>query len=99
MSIMSKPTTRIMVSVLIALILLIALYTSVQGGLNNKVIKAEPNSAQAHAVDGLKTNLNHDRSTIAELESAVSQSDPYMQPSGRGHGGCEDEVRVNPSDL
>jgi hypothetical protein len=91
---MSKPMTRIVVSVLIALALLLAIYTSVQGG---KLLKTEANSAQAHVVNGLKTNLNHDRATAAELESAAFQADKYMQ-GGQGHGGCEDELRMDPSD-
>ena len=95
---MSKPMTRIVVSVLIALALLVAIYTSVQGGLSSKLLKSEANSAQAHVVNGLKTNLNHDRSTAAELESAAFQADKYMQPGGHGYGGCEDELRVDPSD-
>jgi hypothetical protein len=95
---MSKPMTRIVVSVLIALALLVAIYTSVQGGLSSNLLKSEANSAQAHVVNGLKTNLNHDRSTAAELESAAFQADKYMQPGGQGHGGCEDELRVDPSD-
>lgn len=94
----SKPTARIIVSVLIALVLLVALYTSVQGGLSSKILKSETNSAQAHEVNGLKTNLNHDRSTVAELESAAVEAGTY-QPGGRGHGGCEDQIRTNPNDL
>jgi hypothetical protein len=50
-------------------------------------------------VNGLKTNLNHDRSSVAELESAAFQEDSFMRPSGGGHGGCEDEMRVDPNDL
>ena len=93
---MSKPRTRVVISVLIALALLIGIYTSVQGGLSSNLLKSDVNSAQAHVVNGLKTNLNHDRSTVAELESATLQE--YVQPSGGGHGGCEHE-RVNPNDL
>ncbi len=95
---MSKPMTRVVLSALIALALLIGIYTSVHGGLSSKLLKAEGNSAQAHVVNGLQTNLNHDRSTVAELQSANSQADMYAQPSGKGHGGCEDELRTDPND-
>jgi hypothetical protein len=90
--------TRVVISALIALALLIGIYTSVQGGLSSKLLKTEANSAQTHVVNGLKTNLNHDRSSIAELESAALQADNYMQPAGKGHGGCEDELRVATDD-
>jgi len=95
---MSKPMTRVVVSALLALALLIAVYTSVQGGLSSKLLKTEVNSAQAHVVSGLKTNLNHDRSSVSELESSAMQADTYVQPAGKGHGGCEDELRTNPND-
>lgn len=95
---MSKPMTRVAVSVLIAAALLIALYTTVQGGFGSKVVKSEPNRAQAHVVSGLMTNLNHDRRSASELESMASQAELYSQNFGRGHGGCEDELRVSPDD-
>jgi len=95
---MSKPMTRVVLSALIALALLIGLYTSVQGGLSSKLLKTDLNSAQAHVVNGLQTNLNHDRSSVAELQSVSSQADMYAQPEGKGHGGCEDELRTNPDD-
>ena len=94
---MSKPMTRVVVSALIALALLIGIYTSVQGGLSSKLLKTELNSAQAHVVNGLQTNLNHDRSTVAELQSASSRADTYTQPAGKGHG-CESDLRMNPDD-
>jgi hypothetical protein len=96
---MSKPMTRVVLSALIALALLIGIYTSVQGGLNSKLLKAEGNSAQAHVVNGLQTNLNHDRSTVAELQSASSQADMYAQPGGKGHGGCNNEAKMDPNDY
>ncbi|HET9591024.1 MAG TPA: hypothetical protein VFO91_19715 [Anaerolineales bacterium] len=97
---MSKPMTRVAVSVLIAAILLIALYTTVQGGLGRDVVKSEPNRAQAHVVNGLMTNLNHDRSSVTELEMAAAQEKLYSQPLGRGEGhGCRDhDLRFDPND-
>jgi hypothetical protein len=95
---MSKPMTRVVLSAFIAIALLIGIYTSVQGGLNSKLLKADGNSAQAHVVNGLQTNLNHDRSTVAELQSASSQADMDAQPSGKGQGGCHNEARIDPND-
>ena len=95
---MSKPMTRVVVSALIALALVIGIYTSVQGGLSSKLLKNEVNSAQAHVVNGLQTNLNHDRSTVAELASARLQADSVAQPDkGQGHG-CESDLRMSPDD-
>jgi hypothetical protein len=94
---MSKPMTRVVVSALITLALLIGVYTSVQGGLSTKLLKTEGNSAQAHVVNGLQTNLNHDRSSVAELASSRMQADSFSQPSGKGHG-CESDLRINPDD-
>jgi hypothetical protein len=93
---MSKPMTRVVVSALIALALVIGIYTSVQGGLSSKLLKNEVNSAQAHVVNGLQTNLNHDRSTVAELASARLQADSVAQPD-KGHG-CESDLRMSPDD-
>jgi hypothetical protein len=70
----------------------------VQGGLSSKLLRTGANSAQAHVVNGLMTNLNHDRSTVSELESSAKQADTYLQPGGKGHGGCEDRLRTDPND-
>ena len=62
---MSKPTARIVLVSLIAVVLVAAAYLTVQGAF----AKAESAGAQAHVVSGLQTNFNHDRSTPAELEA------------------------------
>lgn len=96
---MSKPVSRVVFSVLISLAIALAIFTSVQGGLSSKVLKTEANRAQAHVVNGLMTNLNHDRRSASELESMAAQAELYSQNSGRGHGGgCEDELRFDPND-
>jgi len=51
---------------------------------------------QAHVVNGLQTNFNHDRSNVSELESLKMQSESQFQ-SGKGHG-CESEAQVSPQD-
>lgn len=91
---MSRPIARVALFTLVGVVLIAAAYMTVQGAF----AKAESAGVQAHAVSGLQTNFNHDRSTVAELESLQKQagSDSLYQ-SGHGHG-CEDEVRVSPDD-
>jgi hypothetical protein len=93
---MSKPIARVTVFVLISLVLIAATSFSVRGWLSGA---NESAGVQAHTVDGLQTNLNHDRSTLSELESLQLQSDAQSQPDkGTGHG-CESEAQTNPSDF
>ncbi|HSL46187.1 MAG TPA: hypothetical protein VK897_22320 [Anaerolineales bacterium] len=92
---MSRPIARVTIFVLISLVLIAATSASVRGWLGGS---SEVTGAQAHIVSGLKTNLNHDRSTVAELESLQMQggSPSYDQP-GKGHG-CESEAHPVPLD-
>jgi len=93
---MSRPVARVAFSVLIAFAVVLAIYTSVQG-LSSK---DAPNSAQVHTVNGIQTNLNHLRSSSAELElqGAEMQSGNDLQ-SGKGSGhGCESEQNSVPID-
>jgi hypothetical protein len=89
---MSRPIARVALFTLVSLILVAAAYMTVQGVF----AKAESAGVQAHTVSGLQTNLNHDRSTVAELESLQVQSQSLDQP-GKGHG-CESEARNSPID-
>ena len=94
---MSKPIARVVLVSLISLALIAATYMTVQGAF----AKAETKSvgAQSHAVSGLQTNFNHDRSTVSELEALKMQSAPSSQPgSGRHGGGCESERQTSPID-
>jgi hypothetical protein len=79
---------------MISLALIAATYMTVQGVVG----KAESAGVQAHEVSGLKTNLNHDRSTVSELESFQLQSAPSSQPGGHDAGGCESEQHAVPLD-
>jgi hypothetical protein len=88
---MSKPIARVTLAILISLVLIAATYMTVQGALP----KIGGNSAQVHVVDGLQTNLNHYRSSAAEVQSLQS-TQSFDQP-GQGHG-CESEARVSPDD-
>ena len=89
---MTKPTTRVVLVSLIAIVLVAATYLTVQGAF----AKTESAVAQAHAVSGLQTNFNHDRSTVAELEALQAQQNFSELKSG-GHG-CEGEMRTSPLD-
>jgi hypothetical protein len=93
---MSKPIARVVLVTLISLALIAATYMTVQGAVG----KAESAGVQAHEVSGLKTNLNHDRSTVSELEAFQLQSVPSSQPGAGRHqgGGCEDEMHAVPLD-
>ena len=92
---MSKPIARITFVVLISLVLIAATSASVRGWLGGT---SEATGAQAHIVNGLQTNFNHDRSTIPELESLQMQTDNQsLDQPGKGHG-CESEAQVVPQD-
>jgi hypothetical protein len=93
---MSKPMARVALVTLVSLALLAAVYMTVQGVF----AKSESAGAQAHVVSGLKTNLNHDRSTVSELEAFKVQSDAAQPGAGRhqGGGGCESEMHSVPLD-
>ena len=89
---MSKPTIKVAVAVLITLILIVGIYTSVQGAF----LGAGTRIGQAHVDAGLNANLSHSRSSGYEVSSFETQLDAYKQDGG-GHG-CESE-RNNPSDY
>ena len=92
---MSKPIARVALVALVSLALIAATYMTVQGVF----AKTETAGAQAHLVSGLKTNLNHDRSTVSELDAFKAQSEA-SQPGAYRQGGhdCESEMQVSPLD-
>jgi hypothetical protein len=88
---MSKPIVRVTLFVLISLVLIAATSFSVRALLDDR----QAAGVQSHAVDGLRTNLNHDRSATSELESLQMQSQP-----GNGHeGGCNSESQTSSNDY
>lgn len=89
---MSRPIARVALFTLVGLVLVAAAYLTVQGVF----AKSESAGVQAHTISGLQTNLNHDRSTVAELESLQAPSQSFDQP-GKGRG-CESEARNSPID-
>ena len=84
---MSKPATRVALSVLISLGVIAGIYTSVLGASPNL-----ENRAGSHLVSGENVNLDHYRA--ANPAPAPMQSD--FQP-GKGHG-CESDLRTSPDD-
>jgi len=98
---MAKPISRVAIAVLIALAIIAVTSAAVQG-LLGRTAAAEENTAKAHVVTGVQTNLNHYRSSIYGQDYFGNQADTYTQPEsapgkGQGHG-CESEMRVDPTD-
>lgn len=87
---MSKPLIKVAFAVLITFILILALYTSVQGAW----LDAGTRVGQSHVDAGLKADLSRSRSSGAQLSSFDTQLDAYFHDGG----GCESE-HSNPSDY
>lgn len=91
---MSKPVARVLLSVLVSLAVIFAIYTTVQSASLTPGV-AEKGS---HSVSGALTNFNHDRFTAAEQQQYQSELESYQdsaQDSGRG---CESEKSTSPID-
>ena len=86
---MSKSFTKVAFAVLITFILILAIYTSVQG------LNAGTRIGQSHVDAGLSANLSHSRSSGPQMSSFDTQLDTYKQDGGHG---CESE-HSNPSDY
>ena len=93
---MSKPMVRLAFFVLVSLVVIAGTSASVRGWLGSS---SEVAAVQSHVVSGLQTNLNHDRSTVSELQTLQLQMDSQslQQQSGKGHG-CESEQHSVPLD-
>jgi hypothetical protein len=61
---MSKPVARVVFSLVIALILVVGIYTSVQGAILNSDLSSR--GAQASMNAGVKLGVQHDRSSSAQ---------------------------------
>jgi len=91
---MSKPIARVTFVVLISLVLIAVTSASARAWLGGT---SEVTGAQAHVVDGLQTNFNHDRSTVSELNALQMQGSQSLDQTGTGHS-CESEAQVVPQD-
>ena len=91
---MSRFRKRLILSVLISLGIILAVFTTVQGA--SPGVAAE--KLGTHLVSGAMVNLNHDRFTVSELEAYNAQLDAYYNSiqGGGGHGGCDSELRNSP---
>jgi hypothetical protein len=92
---MSRPVAiaRVTVFVLISLVLIAATSVGVRGWLGST-----HQATGTHAVSGLYTDFNHQRSTTAELQSLQLLNGTSAQPSGAHQGGCHSNGQVSPQD-
>jgi hypothetical protein len=86
---MSKPT-RIALAVLVSLIVIVGIFTTVQGA----TLSARPDRAGSHVVSGAQVDLNHYR----ESGAAPSISEYQAPPAQAGNGNCEHEAQTSPLD-
>ncbi|MEO5886690.1 MAG: hypothetical protein ABIQ77_03420 [Anaerolineales bacterium] len=91
---MSKPIAKVTFSVLIALALIVGIYSTVQGAFSS----AGTRSGQAHVDAGLNADLNHPRSSAPALSSFELQADSTSEVDPRNDGGCDSESKVDPND-
>lgn len=88
---MSRLNKRVILSVLISLGVILAVFTSVQGASP----EAAASKVGTHLVSGAQVNLNHDRFTSAELDAYNAQLDAYNGSKDKG-GGCERDYHSSP---
>ena len=86
---MSKPT-RIALAVLVSLVVIIGIFTTVQGA----TLSARQDRAGTHMVSGAQADLNHYR----ESSSAPAISEYQAPPAQAGNHQCENEARTSPLD-
>lgn len=91
---MSKPIAKVTFSVLIALALIIGIYTSVQGAFAS----AGTRSGQAHVDAGLNADFSHPRSSGSTLSSFDFQAGTYSEIDPRNDGGCKSDSKIDPND-
>lgn len=89
---MSRLNKRVILSVLISLGVILAVFTSVQGASP----EAAASKVGTHLVSGAQVNLNHDRFTSAELDAYNAQLDAYNDSMKDRGGGCESEFHFAP---
>lgn len=90
---MSKSVTRIVLSVLISLGVVFAIYTSVQGAS----LSSSNGQIGSHNVSGAMVNFNHGRLTVSELNTYNAQLNAFYGQSGSGHD-CNSATQSNPDD-
>ena len=88
---MSKPIAKVTFSVLIALALIVGIYSSVQGAFS-----VGTRSGQVHVDAGLNADLSHVRSSPIQGVQNLLQQGEYVD---RPHGCHSDEFTGNPDDY
>lgn len=83
---MSKPKIRIVVSVLIGLVIVLAVFASVQAASSRASLSGE----RAFTTSGLLPDTSHVRSAGQSLSSYYYDEGVYSD-NGEGHGVCEDD--------
>ena len=86
---MSKPVARVVFSVVIALILVLAIYTSVLGSSSGVGTKSAQGYIDADASLGLKQGQN----AAQQLNSFEAKG------ADQGDGGCNHDSAINPEDY
>ena len=86
---MPKPT-RIALAVLLSLVVIIGIFTTVQGA----TLSARQDRAGSHVVSGAQVDLNHYR----ESASSPTLSEYQAPPAQAGNHECEHETQTNPMD-
>ncbi|MBC7877308.1 MAG: hypothetical protein H7Y59_09085 [Anaerolineales bacterium] len=85
---MSKPIARIVFSMLIALALVVGIYTSVLGAS----LQASAKSGRAQADTNLILSVGHHRTLVQEVESFDVQSDSYDELESD----CDHDSTIDP---
>ena len=85
---MSKPITRVVISALIALVLVVGVFTSVQGAMLNAGTK----SGQSYV---LTLGLSQNRASANDHKSFGAQAGSFDQS---GHD-CQSDSAINPEDY
>jgi len=92
---MSKLTTRVLLSVLISLAILIGVFMSVQAA---SLVSSEK-SLGMYVLNGGLVNPLQPPPAPETQEEAAPQLQPFPGSNGEGRGGCESEKYIDPNDL
>lgn len=92
---MSKLTTRVILSVLISLAILIGVFMSVQAATSAPSGK----SLGMYVLNGGLVNPLQPLSAPETQEETAPKLQPFPGGGGEGRGGCESEKYIDPNDL
>ena len=92
---MSKLSTRIILSALIGLSIVVAVFVSVKAASTNVAGK----SLGMYVLSGGLVNQLQSQSASEAQEQAPPQELAPSGKEGEGHGGCESENYIDPNDL